>query len=93
MNTKRIEVGDSASIEDRLEFFIVTGSMEPPIVCLADNNGYPFVRDLYARQFTHQGKNGVHVSVRFESKAQGKTLAINLFQPNMAGDYTIIPLV
>lgn len=92
MNTKRIEANDNSSTGDNLEFFIVTGSLEPPIVCLADNNGYPFVRDLYARQREYSGKKGVHVSVRFESKAHGITLAINLGQPGMAGDYTVIPL-
>lgn len=92
MGTVRITAGQEAGSGTNLEFFVVTGTREPPIVCLADNNGFPFVRDIYGRGVQHQGKDGVHVTVRFESAAIGNGLAVNLFQPNMTGDFTVIPL-
>lgn len=89
----RVSAGNSSAQGNNLEFFVVTGSVTAPIVCLADNNGFPFVRDIYARPLQHQGKQGVHISVRFEQPAQGNALAVNLSQPGMMGDYTVIPLV
>ena len=70
----------------------MTGSKEAPIVCLADNNGFPYVRDIYARSSEHDGHAGVHVSARFENEARGNELAINLSQPNMHGECPVIPL-
>ena len=93
MESKRVEATMSSARGNNLEFFVVTGSQEPPIVSLADNSGFPFVRDLYARPRVHQNKKGVHVSVRFESTANGMGLSVNLSQPEMTGDYTVIPLV
>ncbi|MDA2478322.1 hypothetical protein ACS2TZ_26120 [Bacillus cereus group sp. Bce025] len=87
----RVEADNTSAIGNNLEFFVITGSMEAPIVCLADNNGYPHVRDIYARQREHSGHHGVHVSVRFEGPAQGNALAVNIAQPGMTGDYTVIP--
>ncbi|WP_303984806.1 hypothetical protein [Niallia circulans] len=91
----RLDVNDAAARGNNFEFLVVTGSMHPPIVCLGDNSGFPYVRDLYARASDkHQGKQGVHVSVRFESPPTGDAvLAINLAQPGMVGDFAVIPLV
>ncbi|MBA5716308.1 hypothetical protein DT035_16065 [Bacillus subtilis] len=91
----RVEINDAAARGDNFEFLVVTGSMHPPIVCLADNNGFPYVRDIYARASDkHHGKQGVHVSVRFEAPPVGGAgFALNLAQPGMEGDFTVIPLV
>ncbi|MGY4761200.1 hypothetical protein ACVNS2_16560 [Paenibacillus caseinilyticus] len=92
MESVRLEMDARGASGDNLEFFFVTGSTAPPIVTLADNNGFPFVRDIYARGSNHDGKDGVHVTVRFESRASGNGLGINLSQPGMQGDITAIPL-
>lgn len=89
----RVHAGNSSARGKTLSFFVVTGSMAAPIVCLADNDGFPFVRDVYARPREHAGKQGVHIDVRFEQPAQGNGMAVNLSQPGMMGDYTVIPLV
>ena len=91
--TVRVEANQASAQGENLEFFVVTGSLEPPIVSLADNNGFPWVRDLYARQTVFQERWGVHVSVRFEEAAVGNVLAVNIFQPGMQGDFPVIPLV
>ncbi|MEC1562468.1 hypothetical protein [Bacillus haynesii] len=87
-----ISVDNSSATGEALDFFVVTGSPHAPIVCLANNNGYPPVRDIYARTKIHQNKRGVHVTVRLEGTATGTELTINLAQPDMEGDYTVIPL-
>lgn len=89
----RINVDNASSSGRNLDFFVSTGSLQHPIVCLADNNGYPHIRDLYARPIEHNGKQGVHVTVICEDNADGNGLALNLAQPDMIGDYTVIPLV
>lgn len=92
METVRVVATNSAAGRDALDFFVVTGSTQPPIVSLADNNGFPYVRDLYARGKEHQSLSGVHVTVRFDGDASGTGLAVNVAQPDMTGDYTVIPL-
>ncbi|MEJ9122626.1 hypothetical protein P4I92_02630 [Bacillus cereus] len=91
--TVRVDADNASAQGNNLEFLVVTGSMEIPIVSLGDNNGFPFVRDVYARPKQHSGHQGVHVSVRFESAASGNGLAVNIAQPGMTGDFTVIPLV
>ncbi|AYK07203.1 hypothetical protein [Brevibacillus laterosporus] len=92
MKTVRVIFDERGKVGSNLEYFIVTGSLEAPIVCLSDNNGFPFVHEIYARQGKYKGKKGVHVSIRFDYEACGTLLAVNLFQPNMEGDYSTIPL-
>lgn len=91
METKRITVNSSFKQGNNLEFYIVTGSLEEPIICLADNNGFPYVSDIYARAVLHpHGHEGIYVTVRFETEANGNGLAVNISQPNMSGDYSVI---
>jgi hypothetical protein len=84
----RVTVGNECASGNNLEFFVATGSMENPIVCAADNNGFPFVRDLYARPMHHEGQQGIHVSVRFEAAAHGNGFAVNVWQSAMTGPFT-----
>src|SRR5258705_11818167 len=94
---ERIEVGMNCVTDDEMEFFIVTNSDAHPIVCLAENNGFPPVKDYYARYRNFQGKDGVHVLIRFEEEPDDNgVLAINLVQQGMNPEpatkkYTIIP--
>ena len=39
----------ATSTSSHLNMFVATGSLAHPLVALADNNGYPPVRELYAR--------------------------------------------
>lgn len=89
MESARIVVDNQYAKDDSLNFFVVTNSLEAPIVCLADNNGYPTVRELSARAVSYQNHNGVQVTIRFEVPANGQVLAINLAQPGMSGDLTV----
>ncbi|MGH1274454.1 hypothetical protein ACQVWA_13480 [Bacillus cereus] len=83
------EVIDRGSSE--IFFFVVTGSDKPPIVCLRHTT-VPHVRDIYARQATHEHHLGVEVHIRLEEPVQEGGISINLAQPGMTGDYTVIPL-
>ena len=93
-STVCITVNDSVARGNNLEFFIKTGSMEPPIVCFANNVGFPNPRQIYARPFKNEAIHyeGVHVTIEFDGPAQGTELAINLAQPYMRGDYSVVPL-
>ncbi|XOJ00886.1 hypothetical protein ACMX2M_03895 [Paenibacillus polymyxa] len=75
-----------------LEYFVVTGSLDTPVGCMADNNNFPYVRDVYFREMEHQDKKGVHVTIRFEEPARGEGIAVNIHQDNMTGDYSVYPL-
>ena len=76
-----------------MHFFVRTGSSAPPIGCLSANSGFPHVRDAYFRAGDHEGDDGVIVHVRFEGAASGNRIAVNIAQPNMPGDGTVIPLI
>lgn len=94
MQTARITVDNSAAKGNSLEVFVNTGNAsDAPIVCLADNNGFPPVQDVYARPRVFQGMNGVHVTVRFVGAASGVGLAFNISQPIMSGNKIVVPLV
>ncbi|MGR5917198.1 hypothetical protein ACT7CS_12835 [Bacillus pacificus] len=82
MESTRIEVDSRYAKDNMLDFFVVTNSVEAPIVCLGDNKGYPSVREIYARVIPDYNgiHNGVHVTVFFEGPANGQGLAINLAQ-------------
>lgn len=92
METIRVVADVSASNGDALNFFVPTGSLKPPIVSLGDNSGFPYVRDVYARGKEYIGMQGVHVTVRFDGEARGDGLAVNITQPDMSGNTTVIPL-
>ena len=70
---------------NNLEIFIATGSTSQPIVTMADNNGYPRIVDFYARPAESRGKDGIHVTIRFDAPARGQELAINVLQEGMKG--------
>lgn len=95
----RISVPNAAIRGNEFEFLVVTNSMKAPIVTLADNTGYPHVRDFYARESDkHHNRIGVHVHIRFEGPLDGEHgFAINVAQPGMTpgpeNDYLVIPLV
>ncbi|OAJ75694.1 hypothetical protein AYJ08_21235 [Brevibacillus sp. SKDU10] len=92
MKTVRVIFDERGKVGSNLEYFIVTGSLEAPLVCLSDKNGSPFVHEIYARQGKYKRRKGVHVSIRFDYEACGTLLAVNFFQPNMEGDTSTIPL-
>lgn len=85
---------DSTSVRgNKMDFFIHTNTTTEPIVCLADNAGFPSVRDLYAKSYRHSGLNGARVTIFFESNATGGSgLAVNIAQEGMNGNFTVIPL-
>ncbi|MFT9371897.1 hypothetical protein [Paenibacillus polymyxa] len=92
-STRRIQFDAASASDNNLNVFIITNSLEAPIVCLADNNGFPHVRDFYARARTYQGYNGVHLTIRFESSpANGRGFAVNIAQPGMNGNFSVFPL-
>ena len=67
---------------NNIDFFVRTDNLSPPVVTLGDNDGFPFVRDVYARARDFGGpKKGVHVTIRFEGPARGNKIAVNIFQP------------
>src|SRR5687768_7855654 len=95
-NVERIEVGMNCVRDDAMEFFIVTNSDAHPIVCLAENNGLPPVKEYYARHRNYQGKDGIYVRIRFEEEPEDGIMAINVVQPGMNPEpvtrkYTVIP--
>ena len=87
----RITADASSSSGNGMHFFVCTGSDAPPLVCMADNNGFLTVKTLYARGVTSQNIKGVSVDIYFDAQAQGNAIAINLLQPGMVGDYRVIP--
>lgn len=90
--TVRIQVDQRSGRDgNKLDFFIKTNSREAPIVCPADNNGFPTVKDLYARAKNFHGDDGVHVTIHLDGPPNGNGFAINLAQPNMEGDFSVIP--
>lgn len=92
-STRRVQFNAAGTSGNNLEVFIITNSLEAPIVTLADNDAYPHVRDYYARAETRQGFKGIHLSIRFEaSPANGKGFAVNIAQPGMNGNFAVIPL-
>lgn len=93
METVRVSVGPEAARGREVLFFVRTGSKRAPIASLADNNGFPAVREFYVKGFEHRGEEGVRVHIFFEGSANGEGIAINIAQPDMPGDKTVIPLV
>lgn len=89
--SKRIVFNEASSSGNSLMNFVVTGSPDEPVVCLADNAHFPQVQALYAKHERINGKDGVMVSVFFDGPATGSGLAVNIMQPNMNGDFTVIP--
>ena len=78
----RTEVDQRFVNGNQLDFFLPTGVTTPPIVTLADNDGFPFVQDIYARSRDFGHVKGIHITVRFESASRGPgRLALNVYQP------------
>jgi hypothetical protein len=93
MKTIRVEANNSSAKGQELNFFVVTGSQQEPVISPSDNNGFPAIRDFYGRCLRYQGQDGVHVTVRFDSNAVGNAIAMNIFQPGMTNQpHTVIPL-
>lgn len=91
--TRRIQFDAAGASGNNLEVFIITNSLEAPILTLADNNGFPPVKDFYARARTYQGYNGIHLTIRFESSpASGRGFAVNIAQPGMNGNFPVFPI-
>ncbi|MGS4992607.1 hypothetical protein ACVCK3_03445 [Bacillus cereus] len=91
MESTRIQVESRYAKDNTLDFFVVTNSLEAPIACLADNSGYPSVREIYARTIEKYNgiHDGVHVTVYFDGSANGQGFAINLAQPGMSGNFNL----
>jgi hypothetical protein len=59
-----------------LQIFIATGSKAYPMVTIADNDGYPAIKDFYARAVTLRGEDGISVTIRFEAPARGREIEL-----------------
>lgn len=70
-------------IGNRLMFFVPTGSMEPPIACLAGNEGCSEVHSVYARAMQRGAMRGVHVTVVLAEPARVGILTLNVFQSDI----------
>jgi hypothetical protein len=81
----------------RYSFFVSTGSMEVPIVSIADNNAFPDRCSLYAHEEQLNGKKGVKIDILYVNPVpQGlyvipdeRGVAVNIDQPGMAPPYDI----
>jgi hypothetical protein len=80
----------ATSTSSHLNMFVATGSLAHPLVALADNNGYPPVRELYARPRKYRDLDGIGVSVFFDGPAQGKEIAVNVLQEGMTDHYEVM---
>ena len=78
------------SSSDDLQIFIATGSRAHPIVTIADNDGYPPVKDFYARPAKMRGEDGISVTIRFEAPAKGRELALNVLQEGMSQNFEVM---
>ena len=77
----RIVITRGARDADRLRVFVATGSIEEPIACAADNDGWPLLCTVYVRQGQYQGLNGAYVDVIFEHiDNDGREFAFNIEQ-------------
>ncbi|MEP6664550.1 MAG: hypothetical protein ABJC04_12895 [Verrucomicrobiota bacterium] len=74
-----------------LQIFIATGSSARPMVTIADNDGYPPIKDFYARPATLRGEDGINVTLRFEAPAQGRKLDLNVLQEGMTRNFEVMP--
>lgn len=95
---QRITVDASCAIGSTLDFFVATGSLQPPIATFADNSRFPPVRALYARPMTLGAKNGVHITAVLDQHPVATSatdrrvgLAVNVFQTDMTGDFSVVP--
>lgn len=76
----------------QMDFFVYTGSLDAPLVTLADNAGFPDVLNVYARPKTVGAMQGVLVSlilVRASVVPAKAAFALNVWQPRMPGPCTI----
>jgi hypothetical protein len=96
LNILRAEAGEEACKETIMIFLVTTGSDSPAIATMADNDGFPHVKTLYARGVNHERYGrGVQVTLQFEGPAKGKSLAVNVLQADVRGmrGIRVIPLV
>ena len=81
----------------RIRFFVHTDSVEVPIICIADNAGFPAISQFSARERSIKGKDGVVVDIYFadaiSAASHGQAaLSINLWQPNLAAkNFAVYP--
>lgn len=61
------------------------------MVTIADNDGYPTIKDFYARPATLRGEDGINVTLRFEAPARGRKLDLNVLQEGMTQDFEVLP--
>ncbi|MBA4149061.1 MAG: hypothetical protein H0X66_13170 [Verrucomicrobia bacterium] len=87
----RVDLGPTRTPGDshNLIFFIETGATSEPMVCLADNGGYPSIRNVYAKAMKFKGRDGVRVAVLFDQVPTGNGLSINVLQPGMRSNYKV----
>ena len=74
-----------------LSIFIATGSKAHPIVTIADNAGYPAIKDFYARPATMRGEDGISITIRFEAPAKGREISLNVLQEGMTRNFEVMP--
>lgn len=83
MATIVVTVRGFEPIENRLTFFVPTGSMEPPIACLAGNEGCSEVRSIYARAMQRGVMRGVELSLVLAEPVCVGMLTLNVFQSDI----------
>ncbi|OKP88992.1 hypothetical protein [Paenibacillus sp. P32E] len=92
-STRRIQFDAAGADGNNLDVFIITNSLEQPIVTLADKNGFPYVRDFYAKAIEHHGYKGIRLTLRFEGAARGgRGFAVNIALPGMNGNFAVFPI-
>ncbi len=69
------------------QFFVFTGSLEPPFVTIQDNtgDGESVMQHFYARPVIYDKRRGVCVIIRFATPEQagGRTFHISLYQKGL----------
>jgi hypothetical protein len=89
---QRITIDQNAKDRDgtRLSVFVATGSTQQPVACAADNDGWPLLCTVYAKQGAYKGAQGAFVDVVFDGVGNnGRGFAFNLEQLDATGPYTV----
>ena len=78
--------------QQQIDFFIHTGSLDAPLVTLADNAGFPDILNVYARPKTAGAMQGVLISLILAHPSvvpARAAFALNVWQPAMPGPCTV----
>lgn len=91
----RVEPGDYYQKDRNAQFFVYTGSMDPPFVTLQEitGDGESIVQDLYARPVVYDDHRGICIILRFQNaeQASGRTIKVSLLQKGIQAHQTVSP--